>query len=187
MKEHDKDPKFNVTEVQAIEWLFRGGLTLEHIWDSFSSRPTSILAKALRKFRPTHVYLEIGTNELKTATHNEACAIQAYISDCVQWVLSRGVKCVILRKILHRLPDLRNIPHTAKYDQGLVPAQFEENRQLVACGLQRSLPTAAILWAHLQLEGANRFICDDGVHLNIKGLKIFYFSVRGAILRMKKS
>ena len=100
MKEHDKDPKFNVTEVQAIEWLFRGGLTLEHIWDSFSSRPTSILAKALRKFRPTHVYLEIGTNELKTATHNEACAIQAYISDCVQWVLARGVRCVILGKII---------------------------------------------------------------------------------------
>lgn len=188
MKDHRKDPKFNVTTIQAIEWLFRGGMTLEYIWNHSLASPTTLLAKTVRRFRPTHVYIEIGTNELTTATHNEACALQAHISDFVLWLGQQNIQLVVLGKILQRLADRRpHIPRTAKYDFGLLPTQFEDNRQLVARALLRSLPASGLLWQHLQLEGANRFICEDGVHLTITGMKRYYFSVRGAMLRMRKA
>ena len=173
---------FNLDSIQDIHWFRRGGMRLDNVW--VNQAPSAAFRSSFQSFKPTHVYIELGTNDLSHANYNEALCIARDLSDLVQWILHNSVKIVIWGKILYRLKDLRDIPRTARYDFGVDLILFEEYRQLVASSLHKTLPGLARIWSHSHIEARKNLICLDGVHLTNPGVKRYYYSLRGAFMCM---
>jgi len=184
MKEEGLPNNFNIKDVQKVHWLCRGGMRVDYLWRD--SLPTASLQETVTNFKPSHVYIELGTCDLAKATFNEAISVARDVAELVLWLLEEGVKFVICGKVLYRLKDKRKIPRTARYDYGVDLKSFEDHRQLLARNLHATLPSQARLWVHSKLEARKSYICDDGVHLTRNGTKRFYYSLRGSILLMSK-
>jgi len=178
---------FNLSEIQQISWHFQDGLCINDLWEN--SGPTVAIQSTIQSLHPSHVYIELGTNDLVQATPNQALVLASQILDFVEWLHLQGSITIICGQILPRLPDLRPIPIVARYDYQLNLAQFERNRSIVNNFLHATLPEvspSSKSWTHSRLESRHNLYHADGLHFNSQGLKHYYKSVRGALIHMAK-
>lgn len=184
MEEHELPMNFNIDAIDNVDWVHRGGMKMEELWDDQRSVPTATLTKVFRDLKPTHVYLEMGTIELARATHHEALNVATAMADCLRWMVNNGVVFIMCGKVLPRLKDRRKIPRAAKLCRGINFAQFDKNRAVLRDVLEATMPEQARLWAHCRIEVRKNLFHKDGLHLNEKGMQRYYYSVRGALLHM---
>lgn len=180
LQKSEKD--WNLDQLDHIEWFYRGGMKLAHVWDGQAASPA--LVKLMDRVRPHHVYLEIGTNDISMATHKQTLDIAKQLLAFITWLISKGVNFVAWGKVVYRLKDKRKVPRIARYDFGVDLHQFEENRLTLANYIKDHLPPKACMWMDSRIESRKNLMSPDGVHLSDQGMSRYYYSVRGALLFM---
>ena len=161
--QHNFGVNSNIAEVKIMA---RGGMKTSDL------RPQSIAAT-----HPDLVYLEIGSNDL-CGTSTDGPRVGKAIYNLAMGLVQAGVKKVVVGEIIYRV------------GQG-IPARVSEYNYRVI-NLNRYLQTVLdqdnceklALWRHKGLWQATVPIyCEDGVHLNERGNRRLYRSIRGAIMK----
>ena len=185
MVNHDLPPTFNIGDIDKISWCHRGGLCVTHLWDN--CQPTELLWSTIQALQPTHVYFELGTNDLTQATPSQSLMVASAMLQCAEWLCQRGCGTVICGNILPRLPDIRNIPLVTKMDYCVDLQHFRRNFHIFNNFLEATLPEVTShsrSWSHSQLESRPNLFHKDGVHLSSGGNRRLYHDIRGVLLYM---
>jgi lysophospholipase L1-like esterase len=124
------------------------------------------------------VILQIGSNDL---TH-QRCTPDAFIdslSHLVNFLVEqRGVQKVVVMEILFR-------QHANRFRMRMTIQDYNNSvrraNQLLAA--RCSVSSRMLFWQHGRYLHGRQVICNDGVHLNDAGLRRYWRSVRGAVLK----
>ena len=114
----------------------------------------------------------MGSNDLAAPRHSSA----VHLADEILELAARLITHFHVGHVVIGLPICRH-GHGLDYDYNVRVTQIN---QLLTSGVRHSERVS--MWCHRQLINP-RFICKDGVHLNVHGMVVYYSSLRGAILK----
>ena len=149
-----------------ITFVGRGGMTVPRL------RGKAV--QFLTSCRPDVIFLEIGTNDLSTA---DPLRLAADVFELAQWLVSRGVRRVVISQIFFRViaNGRRDVRVAADFNERVVAynARMREH----------TLASADIeFWRHRGMWRNWENILIDGVHFTGEGNRRYFNSVRGALV-----
>ena len=160
-----------------INWWYRGGATISTIRDNL---PHVLLS------RPQIVVIQIGGNDFDGLVSDSFLDIPFQLLTLARRIRQTStVKAVYIGKLFYRDIHPKYLPtptHVQRYNN-----KVDSINEL----LEASAPTLAKFQIHVRnCKGRvllrSAILSCDGTHLNQRGLKKFYRSIRGALVAAKK-
>ena len=126
------------------------------------------------------VILDIGTNDLD-AKHHTASFLAKQVFDVAKYLLEKHqIEKVIILEALHRSPRGRFSPSDSSYFSAAVNQYNSMLKSLVASA--RCEHVQIYLWHHKRMATSVHQYIADGVHLNLRGLSKYFYSLKRAIV-----